>query len=75
MVTVPYLQRSLAKLVQSIRMHSAFLQDPLHLAGIPFGCCCRQSFTGIHLTENHSTLSSCLFGGKRATVGTLLGHG
>lgn len=37
-------------------MHSAFLQDPLHLAGISFGCCRRQSFTNIHLTKDHCSL-------------------
>lgn len=49
-------------------MHSAFLQDPLHLAGVPFGCCRRQSFAGIHLTKDHYSLPSCLLGERRTTV-------
>lgn len=66
--TGPHLQCSPAKFIASIRMHSTFLQDPLHLARIPFGCCRRQSFTGIHLTKDHYSLAFCLFSGRLSTV-------
>lgn len=53
-LTDGYLQGSPAKFIESVGMHPALLQDPLHLAGVPVGCCRGQGFTGVHLTEDHS---------------------
>lgn len=64
--TASYLQGGPAEFVAGVGMHSAFLQDALHLAGVPFGRRRRQSFTGVHLTKDHSSLPFHLVGGKTA---------
>lgn len=62
-VAMSYLQCGPAEFIDSVGMHPAFLQDPLHLAAVPFGRCPRQGFAGIHLTQNHYL--SCLGGDEK----------
>lgn len=69
-----HLQRRPAELIPGIRMHPAFLQDPLHFAGIPFGCRRRQRFASVHLTEDHYKLRSCLFNSTRAPYTMKINH-